>query len=151
MGNSFTKYFWRALRRLTIHLFRREAGTALPAPRFNLEIPLRFRALEENGWREGRTENISRSGVLFRSEHVLEVGTPVEMSFGLPTELSEEKAGAMALCRAQIVRRVPPSATDARSGLAATISEYHFDAQSHPDLRRIVGDDRGPAGRPESF
>jgi hypothetical protein len=143
---SLFKNLRDVFKRFTAQPFVPKANRTLRARRYKIEIPLRFRMLEGNGWREARSENISSSGVLFRSEQVLEVGTPVEMSFVLPMELGEEKAGAIALCRAQIVRAVPPSTTDARSGLAARIWEYRVDAQSRPDLRRMVGEDRGPMG-----
>src|SRR3974390_2499968 len=35
------------------------------AQRFNLQLPLRYRRVGEEGWRSGTTENISRSGMLF--------------------------------------------------------------------------------------
>src|SRR3974390_258670 len=35
------------------------------AQRFNLHLPLRYRRVGEQGWRNGTTENISRSGMLF--------------------------------------------------------------------------------------
>src|SRR5581483_1087399 len=42
------------------------------AQRFNLHLPLRYRKLGEQSWRKGTTENISRSGLLFRGEEVLQ-------------------------------------------------------------------------------
>src|SRR5580700_886196 len=36
------------------------------AQRFNLHLPLKYRPLGEPDWRDGTTENISRSGMLFR-------------------------------------------------------------------------------------
>src|SRR5207249_3826117 len=42
------------------------------APRFSIEIPFYFRQRGEDSWREGMTDNISRSGVLFRTPEMLE-------------------------------------------------------------------------------
>ena len=57
------------------------------ALRFPLRLPLRYRAVAEGTWREGLTENISRSGVLFRAQDLLQVSTPVELSFRLSVAL----------------------------------------------------------------
>src|SRR5581483_8833518 len=51
------------------------ARTRIPtfrAQRFNLNLPLRYRLLGEENWRLGTTENISRSGLLFRAEEMLQ-------------------------------------------------------------------------------
>jgi len=100
-----------------------ELGTR--APRFPIEMFLRYRPSGEIGWREGTTVNISRSGVLFQVDQLLEVGTPIEMSFALPVEIGGE-AGAEVSCRAQVVRTVMPPSTDTPPAIAATILEYCF-------------------------
>ena len=42
------------------------------ARRFNLHLPLRYRPLGEENWRPGTTENISRSGLLFLAQELLQ-------------------------------------------------------------------------------
>src|SRR5580692_2608246 len=42
------------------------------AQRFNLHLPLRYRKVGDQGWRQGTTSNISRSGLLFNAEEVLQ-------------------------------------------------------------------------------
>ena len=46
----------------------RDSVTTTPtrAPRFSLRLPIRYRTVGEPAWHDGTTENISRSGVLFR-------------------------------------------------------------------------------------
>ncbi|PYQ16199.1 MAG: hypothetical protein DMF80_06260 [Acidobacteria bacterium] len=95
------------------------------APRFSIEIPFYFRRRGEASWRQGMTDNISRSGVLFRTTEMLEESTPVEMHFALPLEVSGQP-GALVACRGQIVRTVPPESSDALPALAATIARYRF-------------------------
>ena len=95
------------------------------AQRFAIQMPLRYRRSGEVAWHEGKTENISRSGVLFQAEELLEMNTPVELSFALPVEVGGE-AGAVVFCQSQIVRTVLPPATDARPALAALIRSYEF-------------------------
>jgi hypothetical protein len=53
---------------------------AARAPRFRVEVPLRYRPLGSTRWQVGRIENISRSGVLFRAPDPMEVNTRLEMS-----------------------------------------------------------------------
>ena len=92
------------------------------APRFPVHFSMRYRSVGETRWEEAQIENISRSGVLFWTEHLLAVDTPLEMSFVLP--LGVMKPGIV--CRGRVVRSVSPAAHDAPRGLAATISSYHF-------------------------
>ncbi len=95
------------------------------APRFPIHAPLRYRPSGEIGWNDGRIENISRSGVLFRAGELVDVNTPVEMSFVLPVEIAGEQA-AEVFCRGTIVRTLLPPTTDAPPALAARILEYRF-------------------------
>ena len=92
------------------------------AQRFTLPLPLRYRPVGAAQWREGRIENISRSGVLFWTEHPLEVDTRLEMSFMLPVI----DTAPCIVCRGRIVRTVPPQEQQAPSGLAAAFSSYRF-------------------------
>ena len=71
------------------------------------------------------TENISRSGVLFRADQLFERETPLEMRFTLPVEINGQPAAVVA-CRGYVVRTVPPSVLDAVPSLAATISRYRI-------------------------
>ena len=92
------------------------------APRFALRLPLRYRAVGEGSWREGLTENISRSGVLFRAGDLLQVSTAVELTFALSVaDLNSE-----VFCRGLVVRAVPPAGPSDPPALAATIEDYRF-------------------------
>jgi hypothetical protein len=92
------------------------------ARRFAFDLPLQYRALGEKRWHEGRTENISRSGVLFRTEDVLDLDTEVEMTFVLPAI----PAAPAIVCRGRVVRTVLPGGDGRQPQLAATISRYRF-------------------------
>ena len=92
------------------------------AQRFPLHLPLRYRPVGESSWREGLTENISRSGVLFRAQDLLQVSTPVELTF----MLSVADLNSEVFCRGQVVRTVPPAGPSDPPALAATIADYHF-------------------------
>ena len=53
------------------------------ATRFPLTLPIRCRRAGDEGWIEGVTINISRSGVLFRTSEPLDVNTQIEMRIAL--------------------------------------------------------------------
>jgi len=97
----------------------RDAGRAV---RFPLPLTLRYRSKGEAEWREARVENISRSGVLFWTGHVLDVNTRLEMTFVLPVGAAPPGV----LCRGHVVRSVLPRGPRAVPGFAATISAYRF-------------------------
>ena len=95
------------------------------ARRFGVELPLRCRARGETAWREGRTENISYTGVLFRTHELLDVHTPIEITFAMPPAIGGE-AGAEIMCRGEIARTVLAASPDAQPRVAARILEYRF-------------------------
>jgi hypothetical protein len=101
------------------------------APRFTIEIPFYFRRRGEGSWRQGMTDNISRSGVLFRTDEPLADRTPIEMHFALPLQLSG-RPGALVACRGLVVRAVPAGSAGALPGVAATITRYRFVRRRRP-------------------
>ena len=56
------------------------------ATRVLLRLPVRYRVVGATDWREGKTENISRSGVLFLADDLIAVDSEVELSFTLPED-----------------------------------------------------------------
>ena len=106
------------------------------APRFTLRIPLRYRAPGEPIWRDGRTENISRSGVLFRTESAMPPLTVIEMLMALPIGAADGDS-ATVICRGRIVRTEPGTRDDPQPAVAATISAYRLAHTQDNDPRRI--------------
>ncbi len=95
--------------------------------RFPIHVPMRYRACGENYWRDARTENISRTGVLFNGEQLLGLNAPVEMRFEMVLLPPLETAGvAVVVCRGNIVRATHAQEKAARPALAATIADYRF-------------------------
>jgi hypothetical protein len=93
------------------------------ATRVLLRLPLRYRMVGQTDWRPGKTENISRSGVLFVADDLFAVDTELELSFTLPEELGP----ASILCRGRVVRTVVTTGPQGwRPALAAAISDYGF-------------------------
>jgi PilZ domain-containing protein len=106
------------------------------APRYPVRIPLRYRTSGAADWVEGRTENISRSGVLFRTDLTAPLHTAIEMLMTLPAEVGGTHDGTV-ICRGRIVRSEPPTPLDPRPALAATIAGYRLAHMHDGDPRRI--------------
>ena len=104
------------------------AGQKIPpfrARRFNLHLPLRYRLLGEQRWLQGETENISRSGLLFRAEEPLQPNSKLEISLVLPAEIAG-LAATEVICRGEVVRSVEGNQVGVNPALAAKILQYHF-------------------------
>ena len=95
------------------------------AQRFPIRMDLRYRPGSEEGWCEGTTANISRSGVLFKAQNLLEPGTRVEIILALPVEIGGEPAARVA-CQGRIIRMLPPESPQAAPFLAAEILDFRF-------------------------
>ena len=104
---------------------RRQKLSPFRAQRFNLQLPLRYRLVGDNAWREGTTENISRSGMLFRAEELIPTNVQLEINLVLPAEIAGLSA-AEVVCRGEIVRAMQPEQPTMSPAVAAKILQYHF-------------------------
>jgi CheY-like chemotaxis protein len=100
------------------------------AQRFKLQLPLKYRPIGENDWRAGTTENISRSGLLFRAEELVPANVQLEINLVLPAEIAGLSA-AEVVCRGEVVRTMQAEAPSMNPALAAKILQYHFQHGSH--------------------
>ncbi|PYR64100.1 MAG: hypothetical protein DMF91_01370 [Acidobacteria bacterium] len=119
----------------------REVTVVPRAQRFEIRVPVKYRPSGATAWRDGRTENISRSGVLFRTDQPISPKTRIEFLIALPEEVGG-RADAV-ICLGRVVRTEPPKLDDPRPAVAATIAGYrtpnslnHTDPQT-TDPRRI--------------
>ena len=101
------------------------------APRLPVRLPLRYRLHGEARWRQGTTENVSRSGVLFHAEQSLQPRSELEINLVLPIEI-EGIGGAEVLCRGEVVRIVAPHEADVSPALAARFLEYRLLSRTPP-------------------
>src|ERR1017187_3723504 len=100
------------------------------ARRFNLHLPLHYRPLGEKSWRPGTTENISRSGLLFQAQELLDPNAQLEISLVLPAEIAG-LAATEVICRGEVVRSVAAQGQGVTPALAAKILQYHFQHGTH--------------------
>ena len=92
--------------------------------RFPFERDVRFRVLNKRGGDEageGRTLNISSSGVLFTSEHMLIPGRRLELDISWPVQLNNQVALKL-VARGRVVRFEEGRA-------AIEIQQYEFRTQ----------------------
>jgi CheY-like chemotaxis protein len=118
----------RLVQQAPISRTRNKLTSPFRAPRFELHLPLKYRLLGESGWREGTTENISRSGMLFQAEEFITPNAQLEINLVLPAEIAG-LAAAEVICRGEVVRTVESGT--ASPTLAAKILQYHFQHGSH--------------------
>ena len=95
--------------------------------RFPIEREVRYKTLNQRSEimaGNGKTLNISSSGVLFTSDHDLPVGTRLEVSISWPAQLNEK-------CLLNLVARGRVTRHN-KGQLALQIQQYEFRTQSRP-------------------
>lgn len=93
------------------------------AKRFSVRTPIRFRCNQDSEWRSGVTENISCTGVLFRSDDALQPRTQITVRFTVPPQISGGLPVEV-ICDALVVRE---ELVDQNAhALAAAILNYHI-------------------------
>jgi len=93
------------------------------AARIRAVVPLHIREVGGFGWRTGTTENISQSGVLFQVDKVMKVGTPVEIQYSPPVQVTWA-TNSQVSCRGKIVRTQPAPSPTNKAACAAKIVTY---------------------------
>jgi hypothetical protein len=95
------------------------------APRFPIQAPFSFRTGGEKSWHEGTTINISRSGVLFKSDMVFDPKTVLEMRIAFPPEMTGD-VETNVICWGPIVRLQPCAPEEQFHSIAASFFRYRF-------------------------
>ena len=101
--------------------------------RLRHEVTLQFRIAGSKMWHEGTTENISRSGVLFRADETLPENARVEMVFEMPKELTGDEA-APVLCKGMVARVTESQKEPTVYHIACGVSDYEFMKAKATDL-----------------
>jgi len=95
--------------------------------RFPIEREVRYKTLNQRAETlsgNGKTLNISSSGVLFTSDHDLPIGTRLEVAISWPAQLNE-KCLLNLVARGRVTRHT-------KGQLALQIQQYEFRTQSRP-------------------
>lgn len=99
-----------------------QAGPIRP-PRVNLTVPVLYRTVGEDRWHRGRTENISRVGVLLRGIRLFSQSVRVEMVMTLPAGIVPGAAGELFLL-GTVARLLPPPWSGGLPGIAISFEKY---------------------------
>jgi hypothetical protein len=96
--------------------------------RFPIECAVRYQTMSQRAEilaGNGKTLNISSSGVLFKSDHDLPVGTRLEVSISWPVPLNE-RCRLNLVARGRVIRHM-------KGRLAMQIQQYEFRTQGRAD------------------
>jgi hypothetical protein len=91
-------------------------------------VPVLYRVNGVGEWLPGTSENLSRSGMLFRADFSVEPGVAVEVELEMPRELTGE-AETKVICKAKVARVTHVEATSKIPEsflIACAIADYDF-------------------------
>jgi hypothetical protein len=94
--------------------------------RFPLVVPMVYRRTREPEWLEGRTINVSGSGVLFVGPQGLEAGAPIELRLAL-NSVAPGLVPDRLVCTGRIMRVAPEAAEPSGSMMAAQFDDCRFE------------------------
>jgi hypothetical protein len=97
----------------------------LRAKRYPIRIEISFRESGKKEWHEGRSMNISRTGILFRTEKELIPQTHLEMWVPFPKEIIG-RSDVYATLRGVVIRSDAISGIDGPPAKAVAIRHYHL-------------------------
>jgi hypothetical protein len=107
-------------------MLRKRQGTSGRAPRFPIHIPIRYRIPRSPRWFVACTENVSRSGVLFRTECVFEPTTPLDLRLELPSVDNGDGLHGEIVCKGEVVRMNQPDPVGIPPTVAVAIHNYRL-------------------------
>ncbi len=86
---------------------------------------IKFRERGSNEWLPGTVENISSSGVFFRSEAPVRENAAIEVILEMPKEITGQEK-SMVLCSCTVVRTEMPEEEGKPKAFGAVLWEYRF-------------------------
>jgi len=115
-------------------MFRKRQECIGRARRFPIHLPVRYRLARGQQWFEAYTENVSRSGVFFRTERVFEPTTALDLRLELPAVENGEGVRGEVVCKGEVVR-MDRSDDPAKnpSGVAVVIHRYWLAQKREPN------------------
>ena len=94
------------------------------SPRFLVAAPVVWRPRGADGWLEGVSVNVSRSGVLMQTDRIPPAGTPIEIVIALSRlDLPDDEVADVA-CAGRVVRTERTRGGRLPCRVAATIDSY---------------------------
>ena len=95
------------------------------APRKKVAVPLRFHLATAPGEETlmGETVDLSERGVYFTANHTVKIGTPLEMFFVIPQELTGRRPEEVR-CLGRVVHVRPGVGQDGLTGIGVQIERF---------------------------
>jgi hypothetical protein len=103
------------------------------ARRFPIHVPIRYRLPRSGDWFEACTENVSRSGVLFRTDSVFEPMTTLDLRLELPAVPNNGGTHAEIVCKGEVVRVERQYPVGDSSAIAVAIYNYRLAKKRQPN------------------
>lgn len=102
------------------------------AERFQVHMPVRYRLPDSAEWLEACTENVSHTGVLFRTKSILKPSTMVDVRLEVPpTKIDGSRAEV--ICKCEVVRVEKPRGKKNSPALGFAIRNYRFTRKQEPN------------------
>ena len=102
------------------------------AERFQVHMPVLYRTADSPEWFETQTENVSHTGVLFRTKSIIKPSTIVDVRLEVPpTGLKGSRAEV--ICKCEVVRVDKPRGRKNPPTLALAIRNYRFTRKQEPN------------------
>jgi len=115
-------------------MLRKRQEASGRARRFPIHIPVRYRLPRSPQWFEAYTENVSRSGVLFRTDRVFEPTTDLDLRLELPPVENGERVRGEVVCKGKVVRMdTADDPAGLPSGVAVAIQRYWLAQKREPN------------------
>lgn len=122
---------WRKLN--NDNMLGRGQGTSGRAQRFPIHVPVRYRIPRSPSWFVASTENVSRSGVLFRTDCIFEPTTALDLRLELPPINNEGRVHAEVVCRGEVVRVEQTHDAGGSPSVAVAIHNYRLAQKRQPN------------------
>jgi hypothetical protein len=107
--------------------------------RYAIRTPVTCRSENDSKWHRGTTENISCNGILFHADVAIQLETPIEVNFVLPS--SKAQTGAEVHCRGKVVRCEPSKAITGATMLAVRVGNCRMMRGDAPSQQAGGGDE----------
>jgi hypothetical protein len=111
---------------------RKVQNGSMRAERFEVHMPVHYRTPDSPEWYETQTENVSHTGVMFRTKSILKPSTIVDVRLEVPpTGLKNSRAEVV--CKCEVVRVVKDGSKKNPPALAFAIRNYRFTRKQEPN------------------
>jgi hypothetical protein len=114
-------------------MLRKRQQASERAQRFPIHIPIRYRTPRSPDWFVACTENVSRSGVVFRTERVFAPATTLDIRLELPPTDHNDGVRGEIVCKGEVVRVDQSDDGGIPQTVAVAIRQYRLTQKRQPN------------------